>query len=104
MRIKNPEVLYNLLAEHPKYAKYMHLDHAQVESLAGIKECSSLIDMSLEGNKLQEISDDIKYCRQLWRINLAHNMISNVNGLHSFPVLGFVDLSFNDLSFQDLFL
>ncbi|ODN03699.1 Protein toll, partial [Orchesella cincta] len=81
--------------------KILKLSLNKIRKMAPLK-LSSLVDLDLSNNKLYELANEFIYLSNVKRLNLAHNMITNV-AYKTFEQLTFLeelDLSHNNVTFS----
>jgi len=63
--------------------------------------CPKLQTVILRGNKI-ESAPDLRICSQLWKIDLANNVVRSLEGLYSVVAFGTLILANNDLDWNEL--
>ncbi|XP_038049525.1 uncharacterized protein LOC119723086 isoform X2 [Patiria miniata] len=86
----------------PLYSvEYLDLSCLGIVTIDGLKECSRLQVLLLQGNNIG-IVQNIESCYSLWRLDLSNCKISNLDGLSKFIALGCLNLANNDLAWSEL--
>ncbi|XP_022101698.1 uncharacterized protein LOC110985171 isoform X2 [Acanthaster planci] len=86
----------------PLYSvEYLDLSYHGIVTIDGLKQCSRLQALSLQGNNIA-IVQNLESCYSLWRLDLSNCKISNLDGLSKFIALGCLNLANNDLKWGEL--
>ena len=74
-----------------------------LDRLASLERCRSLRTLIAAGNSIKEVTADIVgECRELWKLDLRDNMVTDLGGLVLFPALGHLYLSGNRITYEEL--
>lgn len=80
---------------------YLDLSNLGLVSLERLELCPKLQTVILRGNKI-ESAPDLRICSQLWKIDLANNVVRSLEGLYSVVAFGTLILANNDLDWNEL--
>lgn len=81
--------------------EYLDLSNLGLVSLERLELCPKLQTAIVRGNKIESVPD-LRCCPQLWKIDLANNVVRSLEGLISVAAFGTLILANNDLDWNEL--
>ncbi|KAL9951583.1 hypothetical protein ACROYT_G044267 [Oculina patagonica] len=100
MRISS-QLLRSRTSQPLHSVEYLDLSNLGLVSLERLELCPKLQTAVVRGNKIESVPD-LRCCPQLWKIDLANNVVRSLEGLISVAAFGTLILANNDLDWNEL--
>lgn len=100
MRISS-QLLRSRTSQPLQLVEYLDLSNLGLVSLERLELCPKVQTLIVRGNRIEAVPD-LRCYSQLWKIDLANNVVKSLEGLFSVAAFGTLVLANNDLDWNEL--